>query len=299
MTQPRIVERLTGARPVFSVEFFPPRDESGATQLWRTVHALERRGPAFVSVTYGAGGSTRHRTVDTVARLLAETSLTTMAHLTAVGQSAAELREVVAGYAATGVRNVLAVRGDPPGAPDAEWVAHPAGLHHADELVRLVRGVGDFCVGVAAFPNGHPRSPDAETDLRVLSGKLRAGAEFAVTQLFYDADCFLRLRDQLDAAGCTAPVLPGIMPLTTVATLHQAPRLSGAPLPPALLHVLEPHLDDAQGFRAAGLDATHQLCARLLREGVPGLHLYCLNRATAVSELVDRLGMASASRAAA
>jgi len=299
MNQPRIIDRVTDGTPVFSVEFFPPADEAGGTQLWRTVRAVERHNPAFVSVTYGAGGSTRHRTVDAVARLLAETSLTTMAHLTAVGQSVAELREIVAGYAAAGVRNVLAVRGDPPGGPNAEWTAHPEGLRHAVELVALVREAGDLCVGVAAFPNGHPRSPDAATDLRVLLSKLRAGAEFAVTQLFYDAEGFLRLRDEVDAAGCAAPVLPGIMPLTSVATLNKAPELSGAPLPPALLRRLQPHVDDPADFRAAGLDVTYELCAHLLREGVPGLHLYSLNRAPAVLELVERLGLGTAAPLAA
>jgi methylenetetrahydrofolate reductase (NADPH) len=290
----KITDRIAADRAVFSVEFFPPKDEQGEADLWRAVRRLEPLDPAFVSVTYGAGGTSRDRTIRTTARIATDTTLVPMAHLTAVSHSTAELRQVVGAYAAAGIRNVLAVRGDPPGDPLGEWLAHPQGLSYADDLVRLVRRLGDFCVGVAAFPHGHPRSSDADADFARLLAKIRAGADFAITQLFWDAEAFLRLRDRLAAAGCDAPLLPGIMPLTTAKTFRRGPELSGAPLPGALVERLDRHVDDPAAFREAGMDATGELCARLLDEGVRGLHFYTLNRSTATVELVNRLGLAAA-----
>ena len=289
----KVTERLDARRPVFSVEFFPPKDEAGEAELWRAVRRLEPLDPAFVSVTYGAGGSSRDRTIRTTGRIATETTLVPMAHLTAVSHSVAELRHVVGAYAAAGIRNVLAVRGDPPGDPLGEWLAHPDGLTYADELVRLVRGLGDFCVGVAAFPYGHPRSADTEADTQRLLAKIRAGAEFAITQLFLEPDGFLRLRDRLSAKGCDVPLLPGIMPVLSTRTLARGPKLSGSPVPPVVLDRLEPLADDPAAFRAAGLDLTTELCEQLLVEGVPGVHFITFNRSTATAELVQRLGLAT------
>jgi methylenetetrahydrofolate reductase (NADPH) len=286
----KVTQRIGGAKPVFSVEFFPPKDATGEAELWRAIRRLEPLDPAFVSVTYGAGGSSRDRTIRTTARIASDTTLVPMAHLTAVAHSVAELRHVIGAYAAAGIPNVLAVRGDPPGDPLGEWVPHPQGLTYADELVALVRRLGDFCVGVAAFPYGHPRSPDPDVDLARLIAKIRAGADFAVSQLFLEPEGFLRLRDRLAAAGCDVPLLPGIMPLTTPRTLRRGPELSGAPLPAALVARLERFADDPAAFRAAGLDITTELCDRLLAEGVGALHFYTLNRSTATSEIVHRLG---------
>lgn len=295
----KVTQRISGDRPVFSVEFFPPKDAAGEAELWRAVRRLEPLDPAFVSVTYGAGGSSRDRTIRTTARIAGDTTLVAMAHLTAVSHSVAELRQVIGAYAAAGITNVLAIRGDPPGDPLGEWTPHPDGLTYADELVALLRTLGNFCVGVAAFPYGHPRSTDDDIDLQRLLAKIRAGADFAISQLFLEPDGFLRLRDRLAAAGCEVPLLPGIMPLTSMRTLHRGPELSGAPVPRALAERLEPYADDAVSFRAAGMDVTAELCARLLDEGVRGLHFYTMNRSPATAELVSRLGLGARRPAAA
>jgi methylenetetrahydrofolate reductase (NADPH) len=285
-----VIGRLAADRPTFSVEFFPPKDDVGEAELWRAVRRLEPLDPSFVSVTYGAGGSSRDRTVRTTARIATDTTLVPMAHLTAVSHSVAELRHVLGHYAAAGISNVLVIRGDPPGDPLGEWTKHPEGVEYADELVRLVKRSGSFCVGVAAFPYGHPRSADLDSDFERLLAKMRAGADFAVTQLFWEPEGFLRLRDRLEAAGCDAPLLPGIMPLLSAKTLRRGPELSGAPLPPGLAERMEPYTDP-KDFRAAGLDVTHELCERLLAEGVRNLHFYTLNRSLATTELVARLGL--------
>jgi methylenetetrahydrofolate reductase (NADPH) len=285
-----VIGRLAADRPTFSVEFFPPKDDVGEAELWRAVRRLEPLDPSFVSVTYGAGGSSRDRTVRTTARIATDTTLVPMAHLTAVSHSVAELRHVLGHYAAAGISNVLVIRGDPPGDPLGEWTKHPEGVEYADELVRLVKRSGSFCVGVAAFPYGHPRSADLDSDFERLLAKMRAGADFAVTQLFWEPEGFLRLRDRLEAAGCDAPLLPGIMPLLSAKTLRRGPELSGAPLPPGLAERMEPYTDP-KDFRAAGLDVTHELCERLLAEGVRNLHFYTLNRSLATAELVTRLGL--------
>jgi len=189
------------------------------------------------------------------------------------------------------VRNILAERGDPPGDPNGEWIKHPQGLTYAEELVALVKQLGDFCVGVAAFPYGHPRSTDLDQDTENLVRKFRAGAGFAIAQLFFEAEDFLRLRDRLAARGCDAPLLPGILPLTTVRTLNKTVELSGAPVPPALAARLAPFADDPKGFRAAGIDVVTELAQRLIDEGVPGVHFYTFNMSKATTEVVERLGL--------
>jgi methylenetetrahydrofolate reductase (NADH) len=276
---------------VFSVEFCPPRDTAEEHVLWRSARRLEALDPAFVSVTYGAGGSTRERTVRTTHRVASETTLVPMAHLTAVDHSVAELRNVIGWYAEIGVRNILAIRGDPPGDPNGDWQPRPDGLSYAEELVRLVRELGDFCVGVAAFPYGHPRSADLDTDTHYLVRKLRAGADFAIAQLFFEADDFLRLRDRVAATGCQSVLLPGIMPLTTPRTLAKTIELSGSAAPSWLVDRLEPLAGDPAAFRAAGIDIATELGRRLLDEGIPDLHFYTFNRAQATTEVVSRLGL--------
>ncbi|TQM80317.1 5,10-methylenetetrahydrofolate reductase (NAD(P)) [Saccharothrix saharensis] len=289
-----VVERLRTGSPVFSVEFFPPRDEAEETILWRAIRELEPFDPAFVSITYGAGGSSRDRTIRTTGRVAQETTLLPMAHLTLVNHSVAELRNVIGWYAAVGVRNILAVRGDPPGDPNGEWVAHPEGLTYAEELVRLCRELGDFCVGVAASPYGHPRSADLDTDTEYLVRKLRAGADFAIAQLFFQPEDFLRLRDRVAARGCDTVLIPGLMPLTTPRTLAKTIELSGSSVPDVVARRLDPYADDPTGFRKAGIDLMTEMGERLLAEGVPCLHFYTFNRSKATREIVGRLGLVPA-----
>ena len=225
-----VIDRLGGDRPVFSVEFFPPRDDAGESQLWQALRDFEPLDPAFASVTYGAGGANRDRTLRITGRIAQQTTVVAMAHLTAVNHSVAELRQVIGNYAEAGISNLLALRGDPPGDPLGEWVAHPRGVHYAEDLVRLARSLGDFCVGVAAFPECHPRSIDVESDVRYLVAKLRAGAQFAITQMFFRPEDYLRLRDRVAAAGAdmaTVPILPGIMPITTLRGVQKMARAIG------------------------------------------------------------------------
>jgi methylenetetrahydrofolate reductase (NADPH) len=282
---------LADTGPTFSFEFFPPKTADEDALLWKTIRELEPLQPSFVSVTYGAGGTTREHTIEITEQIASDTTLLPVAHLTAVGHSIGELRAIAGNLAAAGVTNVLALRGDPPGDPEGDWVAHPEGVEYAADLVKLMLAHGDFCVGVAAFPNGHPRSVSLDDDTTQLVAKFRAGAEYAITNMFFAADDYLRLRDRVVAAGCPAPIIAGLMPVTNLGMIRRSEQLTGAPFPAKLGARFAAVSHDPKSVRAMGIYETSKLAERLLEEGVPGIHFYTLNRSKATREVWANLAL--------
>lgn len=283
----RISELLAAGR-CFSFEFFPPKTEEAEVQLQETLQELAPLRPSFVSITYGAGGTTRERTHDIVLGILRSTEMTPMAHLCCAGHREDELRAILARYRDEGVENILALRGDPP----AELNLPPGDFAHAVELVQLAREVGSFSIGVAAHPEGHPASPDLASDRRHLAAKL-AVADFAVTQFFFRLDDYLRLVEDLAALGCDRPVVPGIMPVTNFSQVARFAALSGAEFPADLAARLEAVADDPAEVRRIGVDFASELCRDLLEAGAPGLHFYTLNRSPATREIFANLGLSA------
>ena len=290
LREPTIAELLAeAARPLFSFELFPAKDEEQQRQLWRTVRELEALGPDFVSVTYGANGSSRDRTIRATEAIAQHTTLRAMAHLTCASQSREQLRRVIGSYATAGIRHVLAIRGDMPGGPTAPWERHPEGLSNATELVAMVRELGDFCIGVAAFPDLHPERHDPDLDARILVAKAEAGASFAITQLFFTPDRYFDLVRRVRDLGCELPIIPGIMPVTRYSQIKRFAELSGADLPAVVTDRLDAVAEDEQQVRSIGIDLATELSEQLLVGGAPGLHFITMNRSPATREIYARL----------
>ena len=287
--QSTVKELLASGQPSFSFEFFPPKTDEGEQILWQAIRELEPLRPTFVDVTYGAGGSTRDRTLSVVKRIATDTSLTVVAHLTCVGATREELTVIAEDFSNAGIRNLLALRGDMPGGPGMPWEAVEGGLHHAEDLVALLHEVGDFCVGVAAHPEAHPESPDHDTDAKFLAQKCAAGADFAITQFFFNADDYFRLVERTARLGCDIPIIPGVMPVTNVAQIQRMAAMSGAEFPGWLAGRLHDVADDPEAVRAVGVEVAAGLCEQLLAGGAPGIHFYTLNRSTATREIFERL----------
>jgi methylenetetrahydrofolate reductase (NADPH) len=291
----RITDLLRFARergePIFSFEFFPPKTEEGERALFETVEALRPLAPAYVSVTYGAGGSTRAKTIDLVKRLKRESEVEAMAHVTCVGASREEIAGVLDELAEAGVQNVLALRGDPPRG-QATFVPHADGFRFASELVAFIRTEPKrwrFCVGAAAYPEGHPETRDLAADLRHLKVKVDAGADFLVTQLFFENAHYFRFVERARSAGVDVPVLPGIMPFTNVEQVERFTAMCGAGIPPALRAAMEVRRNDPDSARDLGVAYATLQCAELVTRGAPGVHFYTLNRSTSKRAIVAAL----------
>jgi methylenetetrahydrofolate reductase (NADPH) len=281
----RIADLLAAGR-TFSFEFFPPKTDGAQLTLGRTIAELEPLRPSFVSVTYGAGGSTRSRTHEVVAWVRRETAITPMAHLTCQGHTRAEIGEILDNYRAAGVENILALGGDAPKDPAD---VRPSDYEFASDLLHDVTSTAAFSVGVAAHPEIHPRSPDRLTDRQFLAAKL-GRADFAITQFFFEAHHYVRLVDELSDLGCTKPVIPGIMPITNIGQVARMAVMSGAAIPASITDRLD-GVDDADEVRRIGVEVATQLASELLDAGAPGLHFYTLNRSTATREIYANLGL--------
>jgi methylenetetrahydrofolate reductase (NADPH) len=289
----RIDELLGRGAPTISFEFFPPRTDDGFAQLYRTIGELHTLKPSYVSVTYGAGGSTRQKTMDLVARIQADLNMRAMAHLTCIGHTLEEIAAIVDKLWESGIRNILALRGDPP-AGQVHFTPTPGGFAYANELTAFIRSRADFCVGVAGYPEGHPQCLNRTRDLEHLKRKVDAGACFIVTQLFFDNAEFYRFRDQARMMGIRVPIVPGIMPIVNAAQIKRFIALCGAKIPHALLLKIEAVENDPQAVHDAGVAYAIDQCRDLLLNGADGLHFYTLNRSQATVQIVRALELTHA-----
>jgi methylenetetrahydrofolate reductase (NADPH) len=285
----KIVDRL-GSAPAFSFEFFPPKDAEGVERLFETIAELRPYAPAYVSVTYGAGGSTRRLTVELVSRIKHEVGIEAMAHLTCAGATRAELCAVLDQLKDQGIENVICLRGDPPKG-EKVFVRTEGGLGYGSELVALVRSRYDFCIAAACYPEAHSEATSKDADLAHLKAKVEAGADFLITQLFFDNADYYRFVDRARAQGITVPIIPGIMPITNLSQIKRFTALCGATIPAPLLASLEACGTDTAGVQALGVDHATAQCRDLVAQGAPGVHFYTLNRSLATRHVLDRLRM--------
>jgi methylenetetrahydrofolate reductase (NADPH) len=284
----RIVDKLGGAAPAISFEFFPPKDQEGVDRLFATVAELQPFAPAYVSVTYGAGGSTRQLTVDLVGRIQRDVGIEAMAHLTCVGATQAELAGVLDQLQRAGVQNVIALRGDPPKGATA-FVTPEGGFGHASELAAFIQQRGGFCIAGACYPEKHPEASSLDQDIGNLKRKVDAGAEFLITQLFFDNADYFGFVERARAIGIQVPIIAGIMPITNVSQIKRFTAMCGTRMPDGLLQELEPVAHDADAVVELGVRHATEQCRELLSRGVPGVHFYTLNRSKATLEVLRRL----------
>jgi len=284
----RISDILRTGRHSVSFEFFPPKDDAGFTTLFETIEALKPLDPSYVSVTYGAGGSTRRKTVDLVKRIKHEIGMESMAHLTCVGADREEIGSVLDDLATGGVENVLPLRGDAPRG-ESEFVPTPGGFRYASELVAFIRERHSFCLGAACYPEKHPEAPNASSDLDNLKHKVDAGVDFLITQLFFNNDDYIRFRERAVSAGIRVPILAGIMPILNVKQVKRFTQMCGARLPDELRQKIEAVEDDPEAVRQIGVYHATRQCEDLLQAGVPGIHFYTLNRSTATRAIYQSI----------
>lgn len=288
MLRVKVTEALALRRPFFSFEFFPPKNDEGVEQLMRTVQTLRALNPAFVSVTYGAGGSTRARTLQTAKRIQRESGLTVVAHITCVQSTREEMRSLLRDLGEAGIENVLALRGDPPKGETA-FSAPADGFKTSTELVELLEAEFDFCVGGGCYPETHIEAPDAQTDLTRLAGKVRAGTDFLITQMFFDNDRYFAFVKRAREQGIQTPIIPGIIPITNYAGITKMTSMSGASIPPLLREALDARKDEPEAVAELGVAYATAQCVDLLARGAPGIHFYTLNKSPATRAVVSAL----------
>jgi len=284
----KIRDILENGKPTVSFEFFPPKDDAGFVDLYRTIEALRPLGPSYVSVTYGAGGSTRRKTVELVNRIKTDIGIESMAHLTCVAATREDIQGVLDELLAAGMDNVLALRGDPPKG-EAKFVPTPGGFLYANELVEFIRGLYPFSIGAACYPEKHPEASDAASDMDNLKRKVDAGVDFLITQLFFDNADFFRFRDQAAAAGISVPILAGIMPIVGASQVKRMTQMCGARIPAGLLSKIDAVEDDAEAVRQVGMYHATRQCEELIAAGVAGIHFYTLNRSTATRAIFQHI----------
>ena len=285
----RIADRLRNGPPCFSFEFFPPKSEDGVAQLFTTLKELADLKPGFVSVTYGAGGSTRQLTIELTSAIKRETGIEAMAHLTCVGHGRTELAEILERLKSAGVENVLALRGDPP-KEQATFTPAPDGFSHGNELMQFMRARGyDFCLGGACYPEAHLESEGIDDEIEHTRRKVADGAEFLITQLFFDNAFYFHFVERARKAGITCPIVPGLMPITNIAQIERITRMCGATVPMRLRLALEKRKDDPEAVLELGVAHATLQAADLLANGAPGVHFYTLNRSRASRMIVTAL----------